>query len=51
MSPHLSKDYKASKLAYDRKRMQKKYKLPVIGHFADRSIEFNSILEGQRIQD
>ena len=49
MSPHLSKDYKASKLAYDRKRMQKKYNLPVIGHFADRSIEFNSILEAEAI--
>ena len=49
MSSHLSKDFKASKLAYDRKRMQKKYNLPVIGHFADRSIEFNSILEAEAV--
>ena len=28
-----------------KKRMQKKYHLPVIGHFADRSVEFKNILE------
>ncbi len=27
------------------KRLQKKYHLPVIGHFADRSVRFNSIME------
>ena len=31
-----------------RKRSQKKYKLPVIGHFKDRSIEFKNILEAER---
>ncbi|MFO7657355.1 MAG: hypothetical protein R6W78_09825 [Bacteroidales bacterium] len=30
------------------KRMQKKYHVPVIGHFADKSIRFNSILEAER---
>lgn len=30
------------------KRMQKKYNVPVIGHFADKSIRFNSILEAER---
>ena len=30
-----------------RKRSQKKYHLPVIGHFADTSIEFSSILEAE----
>ncbi len=30
------------------KRMQKKYNLPVIGHFADKSIRFNSIIEAER---
>ena len=32
-----------------RKRAQKKYSLPVIGHFADRSVEFKSILEAEQI--
>ena len=31
------------------KRSQKKYNLPVIGHFADRSIEFKSILQAEAI--
>ena len=31
------------------KRSQKKYSLPVIGHFSDRSIEFNSILQASEI--
>ena len=31
------------------KRSQKKYSLPVIGHFSDRSIEFNSILQAEEI--
>ncbi|MFW5804782.1 MAG: hypothetical protein ACOCWG_06085 [bacterium] len=31
-----------------RKRSQKKYNLPVIGHFADRSVEFKSILDAER---
>ena len=30
-----------------KKRAQKKYHLPVIGHFADASIEFSSILEAE----
>lgn len=30
-----------------KKRSQKKYHLPVIGHFADRSIEFSSIIEAE----
>jgi hypothetical protein len=32
-----------------KKRAQKKYHLPVIGHFADRSVEFKSILEAEAI--
>ncbi|MBN2697664.1 MAG: hypothetical protein JXR52_02465 [Bacteroidales bacterium] len=32
-----------------KKRSQKKYHLPVIGHFADRSVEFKSILEAERV--
>ena len=32
-----------------KKRLQKKYSLPVIGHFADRSVEFKSILEAEMI--
>lgn len=32
-----------------KKRSQKKYHLPVIGHFADRSIEFKSIIEAEAI--
>ena len=30
------------------KRMQKKYHLPVIGHFKDKSVLFNSILEAEK---
>lgn len=32
-----------------KKRLQKKYSLPVIGHFADRSVEFKSILEAEQV--
>lgn len=32
-----------------KKRQQKKYTLPVIGHFADRSVEFKNIIEAERI--
>ncbi|MGW8316479.1 MAG: hypothetical protein ACWGNV_12825 [Bacteroidales bacterium] len=32
-----------------KKRSQKKYHLPVIGHFADRSVEFKTILEAEAI--
>lgn len=35
------------KEAIEAKRMQKKYHLPVIGHFGDRSVEFKSILEAE----
>jgi hypothetical protein len=31
-----------------RKFAQKKFHLPVIGHFADRSVKFNSILEASQ---
>ena len=31
-----------------RKRSRKKYSIPVIGHFADKSVRFNSILEAER---
>jgi hypothetical protein len=30
------------------KRLQKKYNVPVIGHFADKSIRFNTILEAEQ---
>ena len=32
-----------------KKRAQKKYHLPVIGHFADRSVEFKNILEAESV--
>jgi hypothetical protein len=32
-----------------KKRNQKKYHLPVIGHFSDRSIEFKSIIEAEAV--
>jgi len=31
------------------KRAQRKYHLPVIGHFADRSVRFNSILQAEQV--
>jgi hypothetical protein len=33
--------------ATTKKRRQKRYNLPVIGHFADKSIRFNSIIEAE----
>jgi hypothetical protein len=33
----------------DQKRKQKRFNIPVIGHFADRSIRFHSIIEAERI--
>lgn len=38
-----------SQEAFDKKRSQKKYHLPVIGHFSDKSIEFKSILEAEYV--
>ena len=32
-----------------RKRIQRKYHLPVIGHFADKSVRFPSIVEAERV--
>ena len=32
-----------------KKRHKKRYNVPVIGHFADRSVRFNSILEAEAI--
>jgi hypothetical protein len=32
-----------------KKRAQRKYHVPVIGHFADKSVRFNSILDAERI--
>lgn len=31
------------------KKKQRRYNVPVIGHFADRSIRFNSIIEAERV--
>jgi hypothetical protein len=32
-----------------KKRAHKRYNVPVIGHFADKSIRFNSIIEAERV--
>lgn len=32
-----------------RKRAQKRFNVPVIGHFADKSIRFNSILQAEKV--
>ncbi len=32
-----------------KKRQRKKYTLPVIGHFADRSVEFKNIIEAEQV--
>lgn len=32
-----------------KKRARKKYTLPVIGHFADRSVEFKNIIEAEQV--
>ena len=31
------------------KRAQKKFNVPVIGHFGDKSVRFNTILEAERV--
>lgn len=49
MSSHSKPDNKDYLEKIERKRRQKKYNLPVIGHFADRSIEFNSILQAEAV--
>jgi len=36
-------------ISIDKKRSHKRFNIPVIGHFADRSIRFNSIIEAERI--
>jgi hypothetical protein len=33
----------------EQKRKQKRFNIPVIGHFADRSVRFHSILEAEQI--
>lgn len=35
--------------AISKKRRQKRYNVPVIGHFNDRSVRFNSILEAEQV--
>lgn len=49
MSAHKKSDSNVVNEKVMEKRSQKKYNLPVIGHFADRSIEFNSILEAEAV--
>ncbi len=49
MAASLIKNPEAARAALDKKRRQKKYNVPVIGHFADRSVEFNSILEAEAV--
>ena len=36
-------------LSTPQKRSKKRYNVPVIGHFADKSIRFNSIIEAERV--
>jgi hypothetical protein len=36
-------------ISVSRKRGQRRYNVPVIGHFADRSVRFNSILEAEYV--
>jgi hypothetical protein len=48
MSGHFHEDAEEAKQRIYAKRSQRKYHLPVIGHFADRSVRFNSILEAWR---
>jgi len=40
--------YMNNKLTYSRYR-QKKYHLPVIGHFGDKSVEFKNIIEASEV--
>ena len=37
------------KITLKEKRNQKKYHLPVIGHFEDKSVEFKSIIEAEQV--
>lgn len=45
MSGHGHNDAEEAKQRILAKRSQKKYHLPVIGHFSDHSVRFNSIME------
>ncbi len=45
MAGHFKTDLVEIKQRIIEKRSQKKYHLPVIGHFSDRSVRFNSIME------
>jgi hypothetical protein len=36
-------------LTANQKKKQRRFNIPVIGHFADKSIRFNSIIEAERI--
>ena len=40
---------KGMSIKSDKKRKHKRFNIPVIGHFADRSIRFHSIIEAERI--
>ena len=48
MAGHYHKDPELVKEEVQLKKAQKKYHLPVIGHFADRSVRFESILEASK---
>ena len=45
---HKKHDYPVLNEKVIQKRAQKKYHVPVIGHFADRSVLFNSIIEAEK---
>jgi hypothetical protein len=45
----MKKDPAVVKEMIKKKYSQRKYHLPVIGHFADRSVRFNSILEASQV--
>ena len=49
MSAHHLNTPEAVREAYINKRRQRKYHLPVIGHFADKSVEFKSIIEAEAV--
>lgn len=49
MSAHLLKNPQAVQQAYNNKRRQRKYHLPVIAYFADRTVEFKTILEAEAV--
>lgn len=46
---HAKRSYPIMNPGSTKKRHQKKFNLPIIGHFSDKSVEFKSIIDAERL--